>query len=516
MKKTLLLVIAICSLPVICSCEKKKTAVKTDWGVVEVKTPSADVDTIPFVAEKQTDESIVSDGDSLDWKYLVVVGSFKVKENAERWKEEMEKKDFRFARFQDTVLHSNDTLHRVLIAAFDSVEDAERFRDSNIVTSDIWIRNPTNIRNNVSDSGDASSLLVSVDENAGNNTSWWSKIVDFLKINWKIILFILGIILALLILIGLIYLFSTFAGAPLQAVNSVFSGIKPFFRFVKTVDRVTRIAERTVRTNDGISNNQIKNRNQQPKPPEDRQDPEYDNDDRDDDDRDDDDDIKSELRKLYIRNIPNFQYIHELVRDPEGDIHGPLLMSPGKKYVQQPYPFLAVGQETFGWERFDYPVSEKECEKMMDYYEGFNVGGNYQHKGSPFWSMIRKIEAAIGNETCSCAWTNISKYDKNRKTPDSELERIFSGIDPLLCDEIKIIKPKICIFFTSPRFDDRIKNIFCNAEFLPVSNNKVSQFCRIRHQDLPALTFRTYHPHYLRRKRLEKQIIEEIGRLTVK
>jgi hypothetical protein len=130
--------------------------------------------------------------------------------------------------------------------------------------------------------------------------------------------------------------------------------------------------------------------------------------------------------------------------------------------------------------------------------------------------VIRKIETAVGDKPYSCAWTNISKYDRNKKTPDAEYEEIFSSVDNLLYNEIKIINPKFCIFFTSPKFDYRIKKIFKDAEYLPVSGYKAEQFCQIRHKDLPILTFRTYHPQFLRRKRLEKQIVEYIDSLIVK
>jgi hypothetical protein len=69
--------------------------------------------------------------------------------------------------------------------------------------------------------------------------------------------------------------------------------------------------------------------------------------------------------------------------------------------------FLAIGQETYGWEIFSDVVTEEECAGMMSAYEDFNVGEKYY--ASPFWNVIRKIETALGNEPCV---TGIKKYSK--------------------------------------------------------------------------------------------------------
>ena len=216
--------------------------------------------------------------------------------------------------------------------------------------------------------------------------------------------------------------------------------------------------------------------------------------------------IKKELLKTYVNRIADFQHIHELC--PDGK-HGPLFMSPAEMYATQPYPFLVVGKETYGWEKLNYPVTQEDCSKMMEAYENFNVGIDYY--GSPFWNVTRKIEKVLGNEPYSCAWTNISKYDQNGGHPDAEHEKIFSIVDDILADEIQIIKPKICIFCTSHYFDYRIENIFKTVEFLPVDGFAPYILCQLRHKQLPVLTFRTYHPNYLRRSGIEEQFIEFIN-----
>jgi hypothetical protein len=221
--------------------------------------------------------------------------------------------------------------------------------------------------------------------------------------------------------------------------------------------------------------------------------------------------LKNELLKIYVNRIADFQHIHELCTDT---YYGPLLMYPNEKFSRQPFSFLVIGRETNGWDTFNYPVTEDACKKMMNAYEEFNVGVNYY--ASPFWNVVRKIEATLGNEPCSCVWTNISKYDQDCGQPDAEHEKIFSLVDNLLIDEIKIVKPKICIFFVSYRFDYRIKNLFKNVEFLPVDGFSLHQMCQIKHKDLPVFTYRTYHPRYLRQGGLENKFLEIINNLNRK
>lgn len=222
--------------------------------------------------------------------------------------------------------------------------------------------------------------------------------------------------------------------------------------------------------------------------------------------------MKDELLKIYCSRISDFQHIQDVCKGEQ--IAGAFLMSPTENYAKQPFPFLAIGQETYGWEIFSDVVSEEECKELMSTYEDFNVGEKYY--ASPFWNVIRKIETVLGNESCSCAWTNISKYDQNGERPDAEHEKLFSTVDNILIDEIKITKPKICIFFTSHNFDYRLENIFEQIAFLEVDGFDINTLCQLKHPNLPILTFRTYHPRYLRMSGIENTIIDFIRKQTEK
>jgi hypothetical protein len=214
-----------------------------------------------------------------------------------------------------------------------------------------------------------------------------------------------------------------------------------------------------------------------------------------------------ELITLYKSKQQEFQKLID--QFPEDDLAGPLLMSPSKKYFGQKTPLMVVGQETNGW---TYDIDD--IEKQMKTYEDFNLGINYT--SSPFWNITRKLESALGNEAYSCGWTNISKFDLDSGRAFGEYEEAISQFDSILISEMKILKPKFCMFFTGPSFDSRIIKLFPGVEFIELPNWPSRQFCQLKHPDLPEFTFRSYHPKSLRLRDLENGFIDYIKGLTLK
>ncbi|SDK92426.1 hypothetical protein SAMN04487898_11335 [Pedobacter sp. ok626] len=141
-------------------------------------------------------------------------------------------------------------------------------------------------------------------------------------------------------------------------------------------------------------------------------------------------------------------------------------------------------------------------------YENFNVGIDYY--SSPFWNVIRKTEKAIGNVPYSSAWTNVSKFDLNETRAFGEIEIAISSLDDVLLHEIGIIQLKVCIFFTGPDFDWRIKKIFKEVKFLEIEDHNMRAFSQLNHPDLPEMSFRSYHPNYLRRSGKERAFLKFI------
>lgn len=215
--------------------------------------------------------------------------------------------------------------------------------------------------------------------------------------------------------------------------------------------------------------------------------------------------MKEELLSTY--KVRQSEFISIRATYPEIDMAGPLLLSPNEKYAEQPFPFLVIGQETNGWVYYldDLP-------KQMEVYEQFNVGINY--RSTPFWNMTRKIENLLGNEAHSCAWTNISKFDVNGGRAKGEQADLISSLDNIVVSEIEILKPKFCMFFTGPSFDSRIRKVFQGLEMELIDGFSLNQLCKLKHKDLPDMTFRSYHPSYLRRTGIEDKVLQFIGTVT--
>jgi hypothetical protein len=206
------------------------------------------------------------------------------------------------------------------------------------------------------------------------------------------------------------------------------------------------------------------------------------------------------LYQLYVTRQADFNKVQSQFSGNE--LAGPLLMAPNALYEQQSNPLLIVGQETKGWRSLEGDAIREQ----MTAYEEFNVGEEYY--ASPFWNVTRKVEAALGNAPYSCAWTNVSKFDVVRGRSYGDQEAVIATLDDLLVAEIPLLKPVVCLFFTGPDFDDRLQHTFPGLAYQPVAEWSERALVRLVHPALPANTFRTYHPNYLRRSGQEASFLE--------
>lgn len=215
--------------------------------------------------------------------------------------------------------------------------------------------------------------------------------------------------------------------------------------------------------------------------------------------------MKEKLKKLYESKLNDFKSIRDTF--PNDDLAGPFLMSPNLLFGKQANKLLIIGQQTKGW-TYDH----ENIDKQFETYEKFNLGENYF--ASPFWNITRKLEKALGNEVLSCAWTNLNKFDLDEDRPSGEYEQAIAKLDTILIDEIDIIKPNICMFFTGPNFDYRLKNIFQGIEFIEIEGWNIRQLCRLKHKNLPEKSFRSYHPRALRILQIEDEFIQKMSKLN--
>jgi hypothetical protein len=150
----------------------------------------------------------------------------------------------------------------------------------------------------------------------------------------------------------------------------------------------------------------------------------------------------------------------------------------------------------------------------MTAYENFQAGKTNGY--SAFWDVIRKVENLLGNDAFSTAWTNLSKFDLYGIRSYGKYEKAFSMADAILADEVRIVKPSMCMFFTGPYFDSRLKAVFEGLEFIEIPGWNMKQFCVLKHPSLPSLSFRSYHPRSLKLKNLEKNYLSYMSRIRAK
>lgn len=212
--------------------------------------------------------------------------------------------------------------------------------------------------------------------------------------------------------------------------------------------------------------------------------------------------MKEELIHLYKQEQGAFESVVKSF--PHDDLAGPFLMSPGQNYKEQKLPLLIVGQETNGW-----TYHFQEIEKQMTTYETYNVGMNFGT--TAFWNVIRRVENLLGNAPYSCAWTNLSRFDLYGGKPHGKYQKVISQLDNLVMEEIKIVDPKVCFFFTGPDYDKRLGKIFNEIEFIEIPGWDMNQLCLLKHASLPVYTFRSYHPKSLRLRRLEAKFIQTVS-----
>jgi len=216
--------------------------------------------------------------------------------------------------------------------------------------------------------------------------------------------------------------------------------------------------------------------------------------------------MRQELLLLYQSQQHKFREIVD--QFPNEKLYGPYLVSPSNKYIEQKNRLLIIGQETNGWSEY-----VENLDKQMQCYEEFNVGETY--KSTPFWNVTRKVEKIINHEQFSCVGANINKFDVDQRRPKGKHETAISTLDNILVSEISILKPKICIFFTSHTFDYRLKEIFSEVELLKVDGFTTKELCQLKHPNLPELSFRTYHPKFLRINRKEGKFLAFISTLSI-
>lgn len=214
--------------------------------------------------------------------------------------------------------------------------------------------------------------------------------------------------------------------------------------------------------------------------------------------------INRELEEFYRRVAVEF------FRDstvPAGLV-GPFLISCPDGYSRLKIPWILVGQETCGWVRIESPA---EVSSLMSTHAGFCR--NNPWAGTPFWSFGYTLDRKLNPDGPSrnFVWSNISRIGfagRAGRVPNPALD--FWSEKRLLASEAKLLSPKLVLFVTGRRYDDLLGREFPGIKLPALSLDR--PIARVSHPGLPDLTFKSYHPAYLRRKRRERDVLDFVVR----
>jgi hypothetical protein len=212
------------------------------------------------------------------------------------------------------------------------------------------------------------------------------------------------------------------------------------------------------------------------------------------------------LRDYYKNEWEKIDHFRSILKDD--NFSGPLLLEL-KSYHLQKVKLLIIGQQTKYW-----ATNSSDLNDLLDIYSGFNLGKHYTN--SPFWNITRKIEAIIGIDKYSCAWTNLNRFDYKGEEPKGDILEKIKEFDYLVKEEIRILKPDICLFYTHNKYDYRLTNLYNNLQFEKIYNLPSNQFSKLSHSDLPEHTYRTPHPNSIRLRKWESDFLKVMKEILPK
>jgi hypothetical protein len=204
--------------------------------------------------------------------------------------------------------------------------------------------------------------------------------------------------------------------------------------------------------------------------------------------------VEKELAKYY-KGV--WQSLTTIARRYSG-VSLPLFVSIPSGYERSALKLMVVGQQTNSWYGFiGDSLGSDPVSRIQTYYRRFNFAEGYN---SPFWHAIHNLQASLEPRVAprSFVWSNLYICDQKKILPD-----------PFLCEqlldlrtlphEIAILRPDAVVFFTGPHYDYTIKTLFPDVRLSRCGSRDARLFSRVEHSELPRLSFRTYHPAYLRR-----------------
>jgi len=211
------------------------------------------------------------------------------------------------------------------------------------------------------------------------------------------------------------------------------------------------------------------------------------------------------LLELYKSGIKNLPSMSNLDVEPAY----PLILSVPDDWNNK-VKVMFFGQETNGWLNLDYQ-NLNSIEEAMNRYKRFWIDkkSKYSNSGT-FMQVLNKFQNMLDTNRVSCIWNNIIKIGKKDKkgTPTKSLIEWQQNWFEIIKKEVELLKPDFLIFFTGPNYDKYIKRTFGEFTKSEVINRNTREIAKLTFKENDKLiAIRTYHPSYLRRQKLENEIL---------
>jgi len=202
----------------------------------------------------------------------------------------------------------------------------------------------------------------------------------------------------------------------------------------------------------------------------------------------------------------------------------PFFMFGLDNYLDADVKLMVFGQEPhhYGdsskWKSLAYGEDESvTLDDMMNFYEEFMME-KYGGSGI-FQRTIRNFVKRAGEKKpgvkVDYLWNNILKIGLlENKGADTFMKQWYPQIikpylNPLIPEEINILKPDHIIFFTGYKHDNYINDIFDNPQWIETDSFHKNDLCEVKIPNVKK-AFRTYHPLYLNTFHRKEEVYERM------
>jgi hypothetical protein len=219
---------------------------------------------------------------------------------------------------------------------------------------------------------------------------------------------------------------------------------------------------------------------------------------------------RQELRQLLDR-------VPELPPSLSNKLSAPLVISIPDEWWSASSQVMIIGQETYEWGcRLEETVAEPNAvDELAHGYVGFDFAEGHRARRGAFWRAHRHIADSLEHGAYRrVLWSNLVRVDYSYGGTGSanmwdnltweEVEAVAEWQKHVLSAEIRETGAQAAVFLTGPRYDFYLSKTFPGARFdpFPGNENELRRICIVRHDNLPDLSIRTYHPSYLQRRGL--------------